>query len=72
MPLDANALLASFAVSGAGFVAFVYGKRQGRVPQLVVGLALMVFPYFVDNAWIVLGVGGALLVLLWIAVRAGL
>ncbi len=71
MDLDANSILASFAVGGAGFVAFAYGKKQGRLPQMVVGLVMMIFPYFVPTVWLMLAIGAALLALLWVAVRLG-
>ena len=52
MNFDANSLLLSFFVSGIGYVLFRYGRKQERVPQLIVGVSLMVFPYFVsDVAW---------------------
>jgi hypothetical protein len=46
MTFDPGWLLLSLIPSGAGFVLFVYGKKQQRWPQLVAGLALMVYPYF--------------------------
>jgi hypothetical protein len=69
--LDANALFASFVVGSIGFVAFIYGKRQGRAPQLLVGLTLMVFPYFVSNVLAMGAIAAGLLGLLWLAVRFG-
>jgi hypothetical protein len=71
MDIDANALFASMFVSSIGFVAFMYGKRQGRFPQLIVGLGLMIFPYFVSNVLLMLAIGAALLGALWGAVRLG-
>ena len=38
MSLDPMWLLLSLIPSGAGFVLFVYGKKQERMPQLVAGL----------------------------------
>ena len=38
-----------FGSIGLGF--FIYGKRQGAPVPLACGLLLMVFPYFVSNAW---------------------
>jgi hypothetical protein len=55
-----------------GFGIFIYGKKQLRIPQLVVGLALMVYPYFVASPGWMLGIGSALMLGLWLAVRAGL
>jgi hypothetical protein len=70
--LDANALLASFFVSTVGLGIFIYGKKQGRVPQLVGGVLLMGFPYFVSNPWLILGIGAGLCALVFLAVRFGL
>ena len=71
MGFDASTLFASFVVSGAGFVAFMYGKKQSRVPQMVVGLALMIFPYFLSSPLLILAIGGLLLALLWGVLRLG-
>jgi predicted cobalt transporter CbtA len=52
MDLSAGSLFASVLVSAIGIGLFIYGKKQIRPPQLLVGIALMVFPYFVgDPAW---------------------
>jgi hypothetical protein len=69
--MDAGLLFLSLITSGVGFVLFVYGKKQGRWPQLAGGLALLVYPYFVSTltATLVIGVGITLAV--WIAVRQG-
>ncbi|HEY3521932.1 MAG TPA: hypothetical protein VGK80_12960 [Rhodanobacteraceae bacterium] len=48
-----------FGSIGVGF--FIYGKRQSMIVPLVCGLALMVYPYFVANAWLLLGIGIALM-----------
>jgi hypothetical protein len=69
--LDANVLLASLLVGAIGFVCFAYGKRQGRVPQMIAGVTLFVYPYFVTNALVTLGLAVAVLVALWLAVRMG-
>jgi hypothetical protein len=71
MDVDANSLLAGMLVSSIGFVLFVYGKKQSRFPQLVVGLVLMVYPYFVPSALLMFGIAVCLLGLLWLGVRAG-
>lgn len=72
MDFSTGSLFASLFVSAVGCGLFLYGKKQTRPPQLVAGLALMIFPYWVAGpAWI-LGTGAALLAGLWLAVRAGL
>ncbi len=72
MNFDGNALLASLLIGGVGFVSFAYGKKQHRLPQMVVGVALMVFPYFVASVPLMLGIGAALVAALALAVRLGL
>ena len=70
--MDGNTILAGFAVSTVGFGFFMYGKKQGRAPQIVFGLLSMVYPYFVGGPLLILGVFAALLALLWVALRTGL
>ncbi len=72
MEFDASSLVASLVVSGIGFVAFTYGKKQSRFPQMIIGLVLMGFPYFVSDAWLMATITGVLLGLLWLSVRLGL
>jgi hypothetical protein len=71
MKLDANVLLASMLVSSIGFVAFVYGKRQRRFPQMFVGVALMAFPYFVSSVPWMFGIAAVLVAGLFGALRLG-
>ena len=71
MNLDPTWLFLSLIPSGAGFVLFVYGKKQERWPHLVTGLALMVYPYFATSVLSLVGIGAALGLALWSAVRAG-
>ncbi len=71
MSLDPTWLFLSLIPGGIGFVLFVYGKKQGRMPHLVAGLVFMVYPYFATTTMSLLGVGAALGGALWLAVRAG-
>ena len=48
-----------FGSIGLGYS--IYGKKQRAAVPLVCGLALMVFPYFVSNTWVLVGVGAALM-----------
>ena len=61
----------SLIPSGVGFVLFVYGKKQVRMPQLVVGLLMMVYPYFTTTVPWLLGVGTLLVAGLWYAIKLG-
>ena len=69
MDFDADTLIASLVIGGIGTVSFIYGKRQSRVPQMVVGLALVVYPYFVSNIFLMIGIAVALLAALWASIR---
>jgi len=69
--IDPLWLFLSLIPSGAGFVLFVYGKKQQRWPQLAAGLALMVYPYLATSVF-TLAVWGALISIgLWSALRLG-
>lgn len=44
-----------FSSVGVGF--FLYGKRQRSIVPLVCGLALVIYPYFVDNVFAIVAIG---------------
>ena len=69
---DPTLLLVSMFVSTVGFGIFWYGRKQKRVPQLGVGLLMMVVPYFLPTALIAGVVGLALCLLLFVLVRLDL
>ncbi len=71
MDFSADWLLASFLVSSIGLGLFLYGKKQARIPQLVAGLGMMIYPSFVASPVWILAIGGALIGGVWGAVRAG-
>jgi hypothetical protein len=48
-----------------GLAAFRYGKKNAEVRPLVLGVLLMVYGYFVSNAWVSLLVGGVLTALIF-------
>ena len=52
-------LFFAIVFSFIGFGFFIYGKRQKAVIPLIVGIALFIFPYFVEDVllMIVVGVG---------------
>jgi len=71
MTFDPTWLFLSLIPSSIGFVLMVYGKKQGRWPQLAGGLALTVYPYFATTVATLVGVGVAIVAATWYAVRAG-
>ena len=42
-------LLGGLIFGSIGFVAFIYGKRMHVWKPMFVGIALMAYPYFVEN-----------------------
>ena len=44
-----------------GFGYFLYGKKQKAIIPLCVGIILCVFPYFIDNLYVLVGVGVTLM-----------
>ena len=48
-----------FGAIGMGYC--VYGKRQSAPIPLVCGIALLVFPWFVSNPWLMVFIGAALM-----------
>ena len=48
-----------------GFAAFRHGKKNHEPRPLFLGIALMAYGYFVSNAWVSLGIGTLLTILLF-------
>lgn len=61
--IDTWSLLLGLIFSSIGFAYFIYGKKRDNVVARYSGLALMVYPYFIDNKYYVLGVGMVLMAL---------
>jgi hypothetical protein len=71
MSFDPTWLFLSMIPGGIGFVLFVYGKKQQRLPHLAAGILLMVYPYFTQTMLSLFGVGAVICVALWYVVRLG-
>lgn len=65
-----DSLLASLIVGSLGLGLFLYGKKQQKMPQLGVGLTMMVYPYFVTGTLPIVGIGVVLVGGLWMVGRA--
>jgi len=69
--IDATWLLLSLVISAVGMGLFIYGKKQSRIPHLVVGVILMIYTYVVTSAlWMIL-IALAILAALFMLVRLG-
>ncbi len=71
MGIDPTWLVLSLIPGGIGFVLLVLGKKHGRIPHIVAGLAFMVYPYFFESVLGLVGVGLLIGAAFWLAVRAG-
>lgn len=61
--MDSTASLLSgllFASIGTGYL--IYGKKQQRKAAFYSGIALIVYPYFISELWLLWTIGLALLV----------
>ncbi len=58
-------LFAAFAFGLIGLVAFTVGRKKALWGPMVIGLALMVFPYFVSGTGWTYAVGSALCLALY-------
>lgn len=65
LPSAAN-LLACVMVSIIGFAAFRYGRKVKSRNPVVIGVALMFYPYFVSQTWLIYVIGIALCVALYV------
>ncbi len=58
--MTTSSLVWGLLFSSVGLGYFMYGKSQRSPVPLVCGLALMVYPYFIPNSFVQIGVGAAL------------
>jgi hypothetical protein len=65
LDLSPASLFASFVVGLVGMGLLIYGKKTLRIPHLVCGVALSVYPFFVSGAGWILGIGAVLILGLW-------
>jgi hypothetical protein len=59
MPTGA-VLFAGLIFGLIGMAGFAYGRKNVLWRPMAIGLALMVFPYFVSQTWLLYAIGAAL------------
>lgn len=72
MDLSPGSLIVSLMVSLVGFSLFKYGKKMSRLPQMLGGLTMLIFPYFVGGVWLPLVIAAVLGLGVWLATKQGL
>ena len=63
---SAAALFGSLLFGVVGIAAFRYGKKSALLMPMILGIALMAFPYFVPQTWLLYTVGCALTFAAWL------
>jgi hypothetical protein len=49
-----------------GLAAFIYGKKQSSFRAMILGVAIMAYPYFVTETWLLYTIGIVLTALLFV------
>jgi hypothetical protein len=68
---DSANLVVGMLVGTVGLALLIYGKKQVRVPHMVIGLTMMVFPYFMPSALLTGAIATVLTLALVGATRMG-
>ena len=55
--LSAANLIGGCVFGSIGFVAFIYGKRMNLWKPMFLGIALMIYPYFISNDVLMIAIG---------------
>jgi predicted membrane protein len=55
--MDMTLLLWGVLFSSIGMGFFIYGRKQRVIVPLLCGLALMIYPYFIPNAIVLVVIG---------------
>ena len=71
MSFSPSLLLLSFVAGTIGLALLAYGKKQARLPHVIVGLLFMIYPYFTETLTSMLLVGVLLGAGLWWVCRLG-
>ncbi|MCA9392891.1 MAG: hypothetical protein KC900_01700 [Candidatus Omnitrophica bacterium] len=58
--ISAWGLFGGMLFSGVGFVAFIYGKKNAELRPMLIGIALLVYPYLVRGTLMIYLVGAGL------------
>jgi hypothetical protein len=61
-----GSIFGAIVFGAIGMGAFVHGKRTRLAKPMIIGVALMVYPYFVSDGTLVFLIGGVLCYLLYL------
>ena len=66
MDFSEGSLFANLIVSAVGFFLLTYGRKTSDIRKVVLGLVMLVYPYFVSSAAVMIGIAVALVGGLWL------
>ncbi|OHB69972.1 MAG: hypothetical protein A2W23_03545 [Planctomycetes bacterium RBG_16_43_13] len=69
--MSVSTLVTAIIFSSIGLAYFIYGKKQRQPVPLVIGILLMVYPYFIPGLLTSIIVGLLLTIIPFIAKRMG-
>ncbi|MBA3963967.1 MAG: hypothetical protein H0X40_19005 [Chthoniobacterales bacterium] len=60
-------IIAGTIFSSIGFIGFFYGRRMNLLKPVLIGIALMAYPYFIENTLVIYAIGivGTLALFVW-------
>ncbi len=71
LDLSLGDLALGIVISMIGAALVMYGRKEIRVPHMIAGVILMVFPYFVGIWWLALLIAAVILAGLSVAAKLG-
>ena len=66
MDFSEGSLFANLIVSGVGLFLLTYGRKTSDLRKVVLGLVMLVYPYFVSSAAVMIGIAVALVGGFWL------
>ncbi|MDR0235238.1 amino acid transport protein [Acinetobacter sp.] len=63
--MNSTTLFLGLIFSSIGLGYFIYGKKQKMTMPFICGIALMIFPYFIENNLLISGIGIILSLIPW-------
>lgn len=70
MQFSSSSIVAGVLFGAAGLYFLRIGKREAHIPLVLYGIALMAYPYFVANDYLLWGIGAALCFMGYRALRS--
>lgn len=63
MNFSLSSLAAGFVFGVFGVYILKQGKKDANIPKILIGVAMLAYPYFIENIYLIWGLGAVLLFL---------